>query len=124
MNLISEKVLDQYKFGLYFMGHAEKGTKMGDVFEPVLELTHNHGTENDEDFKYHNGNSTDNGAIQGFGHTGFLVDDLEGACEWLEAQGVQFKKKPSEGSMKDIAFALDPDGYWVEIIRRGFKKAE
>jgi lactoylglutathione lyase len=29
---------------------------------------------------------------------------------------VPFKKKPNEGSMKDIAFIADPDGYWIEII--------
>lgn len=32
--------------------------------------------------------------------------------------GVAFKKKPDEGRMKGLAFALDPDGYWLEIIRR------
>jgi len=25
------------------------------------------------------------------------------------------------GSMRGIAFAYDPDGYWVEIIQRGVK---
>ena len=42
------------------------------IFQPVLELTHNHGTENQEDFKYHNGNDDDAGQGRGFGHTGFL----------------------------------------------------
>lgn len=94
---------------------------MKQVFEPVIELTHNYGTEDQVDFKYHNGNDEENGALRGFGHTGFLVDDLDGACEWLEQQGVTFKKKPTEGNMRNIAFAYDPDGYWVEIIDRGMK---
>ena len=38
------------------------------------------------------------------------------ACDRLEAAGVAFQKKPSDGSMSEIAFVLDPDGYWVEII--------
>ena len=38
--------------------------------------------------------------LRGFGHTGFLCDDLDSACEYLEQSGVAFKKKPSEGSMR------------------------
>ena len=29
------------------------------------------------------------------------------------------RKKPDEGRMKGLAFALDPDGYWVELLRGG-----
>ena len=38
--------------------------------------------------------------IRGFGHTGFLCDDLDSACAYLEESGVVFKKKPSEGTMR------------------------
>lgn len=62
--------------------------------------------------RYYNGNDTDKGQIRGFGHIGFLVDDLHGACDSLEQAGVSFKKKPNEGNMKQIAFAYDPDHYW------------
>ena len=34
----------------------------------------------------------------------------------------RFKKKPDEGRMKGLAFALDPDGYFMEIITRGVAK--
>merc|ERR1712146_91838 len=47
------------------------------LWQPVLELTHNHGTEKDEDFQVHTGNSDP----QGFGHIGFIVDDLEAMCK-------------------------------------------
>jgi lactoylglutathione lyase len=87
----------------------------------VLELTHNHGTEKDETFAYHNGNVE---PTRGFGHIGFLVDDVEQFCEELEKAGTKFQKKPNEGGMKGLAFALDPDGYWVEIIGRGFSVPE
>merc|ERR1712127_91338 len=46
------------------------------------------------------------------------TDDVYAACEKMEKAGVSFKKKPDEGGMKGIAFAYDPDGYWVEILKR------
>ena len=88
---------------------------------PVLELTHNHGTESQGGFRHHSGNEEPN---KGFGHIGFLVDDLDSFCDALEQNGVEFKKKPSEGNMKGLAFALDPDGYWVEVIGRGLQVEE
>lgn len=120
-------------FSLYFLAHLtpeeaalapapdspEAGEFIARGFFPVIELTHNHGTEKDPDFSYHNGNDTDKGQLRGFGHVGFLVDDLDAACADLEANGVTFKKKPSDGNMRGIAFAYDPDHYWVELIQRG-----
>lgn len=85
-------------------------------FLPVLELTHNHGTESDEEFRHFNGNETDR---QGFGHVGFLVDDVYEACDAVRDLGYGFRKEPDDGSMKGLAFAFDPDGYSVEIIKRG-----
>jgi lactoylglutathione lyase len=35
----------------------------------------------------------------------------------MESKGVAWKKKLTEGRMKNLAFVLDPDGYWVEIIQ-------
>lgn len=84
-------------------------------WSPVLELTHNHGTEKDISFSYHNGNTNP----RGFGHIGFLVDNLESYCKELEVLQIPFKKKMHEGKMNNIAFILDPDGYWVELIQRG-----
>lgn len=52
---------------------------------------------------------------------GFLVDDVNQVSEQLEEAGVKFQKRPSEGRMRGIAFALDPDNYWVELIQRGLK---
>ena len=48
------------------------------------------------------------------------VDNLEEACTWMESEGVVFKKLPQDGNMHNLAFAYDPDGYWVEIIQKGF----
>lgn len=88
----------------------------GTRFGPVLELTHNHGTEDDADFKHYSGNEE---GRQGFGHIGFLVDDVYEACDSIRELGYGFKKEPDGGSMKGLAFAWDPDGYPIEIIKRG-----
>eukprot|EP00559_Dactyliosolen_fragilissimus_P007089 CAMPEP_0184858672 /NCGR_PEP_ID=MMETSP0580-20130426/3753_1 /TAXON_ID=1118495 /ORGANISM="Dactyliosolen fragilissimus" /LENGTH=342 /DNA_ID=CAMNT_0027354957 /DNA_START=153 /DNA_END=1181 /DNA_ORIENTATION=- len=94
----------------------EAKAQLGRMFGPVLELTHNHGTENDAEFRHFNGNEE---GRQGFGHIGFLVDDVYTACDAIRTMGYGFKKEPDGGSMKGLAFAYDPDGYPVEIIKRG-----
>jgi len=127
MTLVAEKHFPDNKFSLYFLASLPKDTPVADpkseqasqdlkkMFNPVLELTHNHGTESDPNFKYHNGNDDP----KGYGHIAFLVDDVNAAVNDLEAANIQFKKKPSEGLIKGISFAYDLDGYWVEIIQRG-----
>jgi len=122
---LTEKHFSEAKFSLYFFASltqeekekftSENSEDLSLLFKPVLELTHNHGTETDPDFSYHNGNAEP----KGYGHIGFLVDDLEETCRNLENMNVQFKKKPNEGSMRGIAFIFDPDGYWIELIQRG-----
>lgn len=44
----------------------------------------------------------------------FSVDNIQSACARLEGNGVQFQKKLTDGRQKNIAFALDPDNYWVQ----------
>lgn len=107
------------KFDLYFLAfdspkaldHGQHRTDR----EGMLELTHNYGTETDPNFHVANGNS-DPG--KGFGHICISVDDLQAACQRIENAGYQFQKRPSEGKMKNVAFALDPDGYWIELLAR------
>jgi len=103
-------------FDLESLSTAEAMEEVGKRFGPVLELTHNHGTEDDDDFKHYSGNEE---GRQGFGHIGFLVDDVYKACDGIREMGYGFKKEPDGGSMKGLAFAWDPDGYPVEIIHRG-----
>jgi lactoylglutathione lyase len=81
----------------------------------ALELTHNYGTEDDADFTYHVGNKEKDG----FGHIAVNTDDVYAMSEKLEKAGCSFKKKPDEGRMKGLAFVYDPDGYWVELVKRG-----
>ncbi|CAE7219404.1 unnamed protein product [Rhizoctonia solani] len=118
MELVSKSEFSD--FTLYFLGYdhsdgkatAEEKSEGRFAREGILELTHNHGTETDTDFKYASGNA-DPG--KGFGHIAISVDDVEKACERFEQLGVNFKKRPSDGKMRHIAFILDPDGYWIEV---------
>ena len=105
-------------FSLYFLGSSTvpDGADVKTQFQPVLELTHNHGTEKDDAFQLYTGNEE---GRQGFGHIGFLVNDVYEACDALRPLGYGFRKEPDGGSMKGLAFAYDPDGYSIEIIKRG-----
>jgi lactoylglutathione lyase len=125
MKLINKLPFPDAKFDLYFLAfdsaRSESAGKHWTDREGVLELTHNYGTENDPSFKVANGNE-DPG--RGFGHICFSVDNLAAACNKLLSAGVKFKKTPDQGTMRHIAFALDPDGYWLELINLDREKAE
>jgi lactoylglutathione lyase len=126
MSIINKLDFPDAKFSLYFLAFdsakAESHGKHWTDRESVLELTHNYGTESDPNYKVANGN-TEPG--RGFGHVAFSVDHIAAACDRLEANGVKFQKKLTEGKMRNIAFALDPDGYWVELIaQKGGEEGE
>jgi len=117
MKLLQKLEQPEAKFDLYFMAYdgpkaASSGNHRSDR-EGVIELTHNYGTEDDPNYKVANGNSEPG---KGFGHVCISVDHIQAACKRLEDAGYKFQKKLTDGRMKSIAFALDPDGYWVEII--------
>lgn len=115
MKLYGQFKFGKFKFDNYYLG-IEAAAPTGAGWwqrDGILELAHNYGTENDETYTLNNGNEEPN---RGFGHICFTVDNIEAACNRLDANGVAFKKKPSDGRQKDIAFVLDPDGYWVELV--------
>lgn len=91
MKVMSERHFPDAKFSLYFLGSSNipDNVECKDLFQPVLELTHNHGTESDDSFKHNNGNEE---GKQGFGHIGFLVDDVYAACDAIRAMGYGFRK--------------------------------
>ncbi|WBW73781.1 glyoxalase I [Schizosaccharomyces osmophilus] len=125
MKLIDQWVFEENQFSLSFLAfdgasalhHGVERSKR----EGILELTHNFGTEKEEGPIYVNGN---NDPHRGFGHICFSVDNIESACAYLESKDVAFKKKLSDGKMKSIAFALDPDNYWIELISQDEKQAK
>ncbi|CAM9360092.1 unnamed protein product, partial [Choristocarpus tenellus] len=96
-------------------GTAEAHKLLFDMKYSCIELQHTHGVEKDPDLRYSSGNDEPK---RGFGHLAFLTDDVYAASAILENARVEFKKKPDEGRMKGLAFAYDPDGYWIEIVSR------
>ena len=143
MKLVHKYDFPQWKFSLYFMERPHEkdvaklplpGTASSEAYlwsmpGTTLELTHNHGSEADPSFSIWSGNSgrdvpessplhIKEGPIRGFGHIAFNVPDVYATSAALEAAGVVFQKRPDEGRMKGLAFALDPDGYWIELVKR------
>lgn len=123
MTLLRKLDFPEMSFSLYFLAKLNAGeTPPSDEGERtqwtfsqrgVLELTHNWGTENDAEFKYHDGNAQP----QGFGHICFAVPDLHRAVAWFDEKGLDYVKRPDQGKMKNVAFVKDPDGYWIEIVQ-------
>jgi lactoylglutathione lyase len=118
MNVVATLLVNELGFTNYFLAfngvNSVYKEKPWYDREGVLELCHNHGAENDESLKLNNGNVE---PYRGFGHICFSVEQLEAFCELLEADNVRFQKRLSDGRQKDIAFVLDPDGYWIELIK-------
>ena len=121
-SLVEKLDFPEAEFSLYFLALVDKAQIPADAtartqwmksIPGILELTHNHGTENAPDFAYHNGNTDP----RGFGHICISVPDIVAACERFETLGCDFQKRLNDGRMKSLAFIKDPDGYWVEIIQ-------
>ncbi|KAJ5914127.1 hypothetical protein N7504_003010 [Penicillium tannophilum] len=120
LSLIKKMDMPQWKFCNYFLSYDGPKSLQGETHfsdrHANIELTHNYGTEDDPNYSVVNGNTE---PYRGFGHLCISVDNIEAACKRIEDAGYPFQKKLTDGRMRHIAFAKDPDGYWVEIIRRG-----
>nr|WP_122589206.1 lactoylglutathione lyase [Pseudomonas viridiflava] len=121
-SLVEKRDFPEAEFSLYFLALTDKKAIPADdaarnewmkSIPGILELTHNHGTENDPSAVYHDGNSDP----RGFGHICVSVPDVVAACERFEKLNVKFQKRLSDGRMNSLAFIKDPGGYWVEIIQ-------
>lgn len=122
MRVLRKLDFEEMQFSLYFLAKLDddnnvpedKGGRTVWTFSQtgILELTHNWGTESQENFAYHDGNAQP----QGFGHICFSVPDLDAAIAWFDANDVTYVKRPEQGKMKDVAFIKDVDGYWIEIV--------
>jgi len=122
MTVLRRLDFEELQFSLYFLTKMQPGQTVPEdksdrtvwTFSQtgILELTHNWGTENQEDFAYHDGNAQP----QGFGHICFSVPDLDLAISWFDENDVTYVKRPEQGKMRDVAFIKDIDGYWIEIV--------
>lgn len=123
MQVLRRLDFEEMQFSLYFLANVEADDQVPEeqnartawTFSQkgLLELTHNWGTETEQDFAYHDGNAEP----QGFGHICFSVPDLEAAQAWFDEQDVTFVKRADQGKMKDVIFVKDADGYWIEVIQ-------
>lgn len=123
MSVLRRLDFEEMNFSLYFLGCLETDDQVPEDTDErtrwtfsrsgLLELTHNWGTEKQEERIYHDGNAEP----QGFGHICFSVPDLHAAVTWFDANQVEFIKRPDQGKMKDVVFVKDPDGYWIEVVQ-------
>ncbi|KAF0709676.1 hypothetical protein AaE_012814 [Aphanomyces astaci] len=120
-SLLNTQRNEKEKYTSYFLGttttDALSDEDLRNQLGTVLELRHFDGTELlGDDFKYSHGNADPH---RGFGHVAIMVEDVyESSAVWEEL-GIKFQKKPDAGRIKGLAFILDPDGYWVEVLGRG-----
>ncbi|AIA74669.1 lactoylglutathione lyase [Vreelandella alkaliphila] len=123
MQVLRRLDFEEMQFSLYFLANLESSDNVPEDTQArtawtfsqkgLLELTHNWGTEDRQDFAYHDGNAEP----QGFGHICFSVPDLEAAQAWFDEHEVTFIKRADQGKMKDVIFVKDADGYWIEVIQ-------
>ncbi|WP_438456119.1 lactoylglutathione lyase [Vreelandella venusta] len=123
MQVLRRLDFEEMQFSLYFLANLESSDSVPEDAQArtawtfsqkgLLELTHNWGTEDQQDFAYHDGNVEP----QGFGHICFSVPDLEAAQAWFDENEVTFIKRADQGKMKDVIFVKDADGYWIEVIQ-------
>lgn len=77
MKVINKMESPANKFDLYFLAYdSPKAVSHGNHWtdrEGIIELTHNYGTEDDPEYKPHNGNDQP----QGFGHVCISVDNMQ-----------------------------------------------
>jgi lactoylglutathione lyase len=101
MNLLRQQDFPEGKFTLAFLGYGPEET------HPAIELTYNYDVE-----RYEVGT--------GFGHVALGTPDVRAACDAIRTAGGTITREP--GPMKHgtsiIAFAVDPDGYKIELIER------
>ncbi|KKY27241.1 putative lactoylglutathione lyase [Phaeomoniella chlamydospora] len=120
LNVVAKLPQPTANFDLYFLGYdyhtSESAGKERSDREGLLELTHNYGTETDDNYKV----STGNDGPLGFGHIGIAVDNIQAAAKRLDGLGVQWHEKLEQG-LPHRAFCLDPDGYQVELVSRDHK---
>lgn len=99
MQLLRRKDYPGGKFTLAFLGYGPEDK------ETVLELTYNWGVES-----YELGTA--------YGHIAIGVEDIHAACKQIESAGGVITRPPgpmSHGTTV-LAFAVDPDGYKIELI--------
>ncbi len=100
MRLLRRRDSEQGRYTVAFVGYGEESEAT------VVELTHNWDTD-----QYDLGS--------GYGHIALGVEDVYEACDRIRAAGGKVVRDagPIKGGTNIIAFAEDPDGYKIELLR-------
>lgn len=101
MQLLRTTDRPDQKYSLAFVGYGSNPD------HAEIELTYNYGMA-----QYEMGTA--------FGHVALGVPDVVAACDRIRAAGGQITREPGpvKGGTTFIAFAVDPDGYKIELIQR------
>jgi lactoylglutathione lyase len=121
VSVIKSVSTDKYKSAFIALdseGHVNAGLPLAQR-DGVVELRQLIGVSSA--VKIYNGNAD---PYKGFGHLCFAVSNIEEAQKKLLGLGVEFKKRVEDGLMKTIAFVLDPDQYWIELIENAINKKD
>ncbi|KAF5663845.1 Lactoylglutathione lyase [Fusarium circinatum] len=117
LSVVQKLSFPQNKFDLYFLGVDSPGSPSHGKFtfdrQGLIELTHNYGTESDENYRVSNGNENPH---LGFSHISISVEDAQSTYQTLAKAGYTFQQDVS--SEHEQVIALDPDGYWVHITEQ------
>ena len=106
MRLLRESDRPDQKYKLAFVGYGAESE------HAVIELTYNYGVD-----RYELGTA--------YGHIAIAVDDAAATCAAVKAAGgtVTREAGPVKGGTTVIAFVQDPDGYKIELIETGTRRA-
>ncbi|KAF5701908.1 Lactoylglutathione lyase [Fusarium mundagurra] len=117
LSLIQKLSFPENKFDLYFLGVDSPDSPSHGKFtfdrQGLIELTHNYGTENDDNYRVSNGNEK---PYLGFSHVSISVANVQSVYQTLATAGYKFQPDVSSGN--ELVIALDPDGYWVHIAEQ------
>ncbi|KAF5549377.1 Lactoylglutathione lyase [Fusarium mexicanum] len=117
LSVVQKLSFPENKFDLYFLGVDSPGSPSHRKFtfdrQGLIELTHNYGTESDENYRVSNGNEK---PYLGFSHISISAANVQSTYQTLAKAGYTFQRDVSSGNEQVIA--LDPDGYWVHITEQ------
>ncbi len=96
------------RFTLVFLAAPGDQPQASENKSPLLELTYNWPSEDEESEVYTGGRN--------FGHLAFRVDNIYDTCQTLMEAGVTINRPPRDGHM---AFVKSPDNISIELLQTG-----